>query len=167
MTTRTGDGSTVTVTSRPAGSTAVAGPRTKLEGFKEVTVTVTTAGGETKQWCLMLADTNELRQRGLMFVEDPSLGGYDGMLFEFQEDSDGGFWMKNTILPLSIAYLKADGTVRKVLDMQPCPKDASTCPSYSSGGPYRYAIEVPTGGLSRLGIGDGAKVEVGTRSCGA
>ena len=141
------------------------GPRELLDGFEEVTVTVTAPDGTTREWCLLLAATPEARERGLMFVTDPALGGYDGMLFAFDADVNGGFWMKNTRLPLSIAYVRADGTTTATTDMVPCPDEAATCPSYPAGGSYRHAIEVPQGQLARLGISDRSKVSVGATSC--
>lgn len=154
--------------STPGSTTGTIGTivtRHLLDGFKEVTVTVTTADGQTLQWCLLLADTEPLREQGLMFVTDPTLGGYDGMLFSFGENVDGGFWMKNTILPLSLAYLNADGGTVSTTDMAPCPADAKTCPSYPSGGRYRNAIEVPQGELARLGIDEHSTVHVGGEGC--
>ena len=141
------------------------GPRELLEGFEEVTITVTTADGETLEWCVLLAATPEARERGLMFVTDPALGGYDGMLFTFDEDGTGGFWMKNTRLPLSIAYLDADGAIVSTADMAPCPDGTERCPGYPPSGPYRSALEVVQGRLDDLGITDGARVTIGEPSC--
>jgi uncharacterized membrane protein (UPF0127 family) len=73
--------------------------------------------------------------------------------------------MKDTILPLSIAFIRADGSTLSSFDMQPCPADARSCPTYPSGGAYRYAIEVPEGQLSRLGISSGSTVTVGDHAC--
>jgi uncharacterized membrane protein (UPF0127 family) len=100
-----------------------------------------------------------------MFVTDPELGGYDGMVFAFENDTNGAFWMKNTRLPLSIAYVRADGATTSITDMRPCPDDAATCPTYPSGGSYRYAIEVPQGELGSLGISDRSTVTFGATSC--
>lgn len=155
----------------PSGSTAVTEPavdgRTRLAGFEAVTVTVIDADGRTHTVCLLLADTAAARERGLMFVEDPTLGGFDGMLFAFPEDTEDGFWMKNTILPLSIAYVAADGTTVSTTDMAPCPASAPTCPSYPAAGPYRSAIEVPKGRLGDLGISARSTVTVGAKGCAA
>jgi uncharacterized membrane protein (UPF0127 family) len=141
------------------------GPRAPLDGFREITVTVKADDGTTHEWCLLLADTEPLRARGLMEVTDPALGGYDGMVFAFDQDERVGFWMKNTILPLSIAFLRADGTPVSIFDMEPCPADAATCPTYPAGGPYRNAIEVPKGQLARLGITSSSTVTLGDESC--
>lgn len=134
---------------------------TTPEGFGSTLLRVLPAGLE---WCVWLADTPERRQRGLMEVTD--LGaGMDGMLFAFDEPSTGGFWMRNTPTPLSIAYLDGDGALVSTADMTPC-DDRDDCPSYGAAGPYTWAIEVPRGGLARLGVLDeGARVEVLGRSC--
>jgi uncharacterized membrane protein (UPF0127 family) len=142
-----------------------AGGRTRLDGFGEVTVTVVDAEGRTRTLCLLLADTDAQRERGLMYVTDPSLGGYDGMLFAFEADSDGGFWMRHTRLPLSIAYLRADGTTVSSADMAPCPDSEATCPIYPAGGRYRYAVEVPQGRLDAVGLSDRSRLSVGGSGC--
>jgi uncharacterized membrane protein (UPF0127 family) len=152
-------GPTVAATAAPAAG------RTRLDGFGEITVTVVGADGRTHTVCLLLADTEELRQRGLMYVTDPELGGYDGMLFLFEADSDGGFWMRHTRLGLSIAYVRADGATTSTTDMAPCPDSAVTCPTYPSGGSYRYAVEVPQGRLGDLGLSDRSRMTVGDRGC--
>lgn len=123
--------------------------------------------GTVRNLCLLLADTEELRQQGLMRVRDPSLGGYPGMLFLFDSDEQGGFWMKNTLLPLSIAYVASDGSIVSSTDMDPCPPDEQRCPTYSAGGPYRYAVEVPKGTLADVGLDGAARLTVGDKSCTA
>jgi len=163
FTSSSGATATVTIGSIPEHQ----GPRRRLEGYGEVTITVTAADGSTRTWCLLLANTDPLRRQGLMYVEDPTLGGYDGMLFTFSGDTSGGFWMKNTVLPLSIAFLRGDGSTTSTVDMEPCPASAPTCPTYPSGGTYRNAIEVPKGQLGRLGISDRSTVTIGEPSCPA
>lgn len=155
----------------PAGETSlppVDGPfapgRTQLPGFGEVRITVVDGpDGEPIILCVLLAETQPQRARGLMAVTDPDLGGYDGMLFVYPEDVEGGFWMRDTLLPLTVAYLSADGAVVDAVDMEPCPADAATCPTYPPSGPYRLALEVPQGGLAPLGleVGGSGRVEVG------
>jgi uncharacterized protein len=135
-------------------------PPPGLEALGEVEVRIVEGpDGEPIVICVLVADTEAERQRGLMEVTD--LGGYDGMLFLFDTDSEGGFWMKDTLLPLSIAYLDADGAVVSTADMDPCP-DGTACPSYAAAGPYRMALEVEQGGLAPLGLTEGspARVEV-------
>ncbi len=107
--------------------------------------------------CLLLAQTVEERARGLMQVTD--LAGYPGMLFVFPDDSTGGFWMRNTPMPLSIAYLDADGAIVSTTDMDPC-DDVPSCPSYPAGGAYRFTVEVPQGRLDDLGLTGDARLTV-------
>lgn len=138
----------------------VAEGRTPIPGFGEVEIRIVEGpDGEPIVVCVLVADTPEQRARGLMEVTD--LGGYEGMLFRFETDSEGGFWMRDTVLPLSIAYLDADGAVVSTADMEPCP-DGTSCPSYPADGPYRMALEVTRGGLDELGLTEGstARVEV-------
>ena len=155
-TTRVPDGSGTTVTlPRPPG-------RTPLPGFGEVAIRVIEGAGLVAEWCLMLADTPELRGRGLMEVTDTTLGGYDGMIFRFEGRTTSSFYMLRTRIPLSIAFY--DGpTFVSATDMVPCPDDDDSppCPRYPAAGPYTDAIEVPAGNLERLGLGAGATLEVG------
>lgn len=123
-----------------------------LSDFGEVAITVAPSDGSgVLEWCLLLAATEVQRQRGLMEVTDPALGGYDGMLFRYDQDVSVPFYMRNTPMPLSIAYIDASGRIVSSTDMAPCP-DAEGCPTYPPAGPYRWALEVPQGGLGRLGV---------------
>jgi uncharacterized membrane protein (UPF0127 family) len=138
---------------------------TPLAGFRTMTLTIVGADGRSRSICVLVADTEALREQGLMFVEDRSLDGHEGMLFVFSEDDTSSFWMRHTRLPLSIAYLRADGSVVSTTDMAPCPDDEAHCPTYPSGGAYRYAIEVPQGELEQLGIDAGARLTLGAQGC--
>lgn len=152
----------VTTTILPPADGPFAEGRTPIPGFGEVEVRIVVGpDGEPVVICVLVADTPAQRARGLMEVTD--LGGYDGMLFRFETDSDGGFWMKDTVLPLSIAYLDADGAVVSTTDMDPCPEGTAQCPSHPAAGPYRMALEVEQGGLGELGLVEGgsARLEVG------
>jgi uncharacterized protein len=135
--------------------------RTPLPGFGEVVV-------EVVSWCLLLAETPAQTRRGLMEVTDPDLGGYDGMLFRFDVDREGGFYMRNTPQPLSIVYLDAAGEVVTIERMEPC-EDFDGCPSYPADNSYRRTIEVPVdaGGVAALGIEPGAVVTDTGRTCTA
>lgn len=138
--------------------------RSPLVGFGEVQATITAADGEVCEVCLLSAVSPEQRARGLMEVTDPELGGYDGMLFEYEADSGGGFWMRNTPLPLSIAYFAADGGLVSTVDMVPC-EDAPDCPSYPAGGPFRFALEVPQGQLDEVAVRPGSTIRIDARRC--
>ncbi len=88
-----------------------------------------------------VADTPDLRGRGLMRIED--LGDLNGMLFVFQSETTGGFWMKDTLLELDIAFFTADGRFVDRLRMTPCTTE--DCPSYFPSGEYLYALEMVAG----------------------
>ena len=79
-----------------------------------------------------------------------------GMVFLYPEDVAEAYWMKNTLVPLSIAFVAADGRVVSVAEMTPCKADP--CPSYPPAGPYRYAVELAAGSFGAAGVGPGAKV---------
>jgi uncharacterized protein len=130
-------------------------------GFRAVTLVVTRADGSTEEHCLWVADTPELRSRGLMNVTDPELGGRPGMVFSYDDDTSSAFWMRNTPLPLTIAYVGADGSVVSTTDMEPCPAEADSCPTYPPDGPFRFAVEVPQGALDELGITADSRLSLG------
>lgn len=132
--------------------------------FGSVVAVVTAPDGSTRELCLLSAETPLQVQRGLMDVTDPRLGGHDGMLFTFPADTDTAFWMRNTPMPLSIAYLASTGQIVSTVDMRPC-LDGADCPSYPPTGPYRYAVEVPQGKLPAIGLTPGARLTPGSRSC--
>jgi uncharacterized membrane protein (UPF0127 family) len=143
----------------PAGAVPPGEPdRVPLEGFDEVAVSVDAGDGSLQWWCLLAALTSEQRGRGLMEVTD--LQGYSGMVFVYEDDVDNGFYMRNTPTPLSIAWVEADGDVVSITDMEPC-EDREGCPTYPSGGRYRYAVEVFQGDLPSLGITETATVRIG------
>ena len=92
---------------------------------------------------IVIADESDERRRGLMGVTD--LLSLDGMLFVFPADTTSGFWMKNTLIPLDIAFFTADGGYVDSFTMEPCTNDP--CPTYQPDGPYRYALEMAAGTL--------------------
>jgi uncharacterized membrane protein (UPF0127 family) len=125
-------------------------------GFSELAIAVEpNGGGDLLAWCLLAATDEAHRGQGLMHVTD--LQGYSGMAFEFPQDVQNAFYMKDTLIPLSIAWLDARGDVVTILDMEPCGSQ-DPCPTYAPSGPYRTAIEVPKGDLNRLGISEGARI---------
>ncbi|MCM3691044.1 DUF192 domain-containing protein [Neobacillus niacini] len=97
---------------------------------------------------VQVADTPKIRDKGLMFVN--RLPENEGMLFVFSAETYGGFWMKNTLIPLSIAFLNADGKILKILDMAPCKEDI--CPTYDPEISYHYALEVNLGWFEKKQI---------------
>ncbi|MDX6512591.1 MAG: uncharacterized protein QOE36_2095, partial [Gaiellaceae bacterium] len=75
------------------------------------------------------------------------LGARAGMLFVFATPVDAAFWMKNTRIPLSVAFLDAGGKILAIRRMAPCPREP--CPVYGSPAPYRLALEVNAGAFTR------------------
>jgi uncharacterized membrane protein (UPF0127 family) len=144
-----------TTGSPPAGADAPV-------GFSRVTLIVTRPDGIVEVHCVWLADTVELRDLGLMGITDPDMGGPGAMVFRFDRDSSLPFWMKDTILPLSIAWVDAGGSVVRTADMPVCPPDVANCPTYSAGNPYRLAVEMAQGRLSDWGLAAGSSVELGS-----
>jgi uncharacterized membrane protein (UPF0127 family) len=105
-----------------------------------------------------VADDAEERRRGLMGVE--SLPADEGMAFVFDEPVGSTFWMKDTLVPLSIAFVDEDDRVIGVRDMQPC--EADPCPSYGIDEQYVLAIEANLGWFREHGVetGDSAELRV-------
>jgi uncharacterized protein len=103
-----------------------------------------------------VADSAEERSDGLMGVE--TLPADDGMAFVFDEPVESTFWMKDTLIPLSVAFVDEVGRVIGVRDMEPC--EAETCPSYGVDEPYVLAIEANLGWFDEHGIGPGDRAEL-------
>jgi uncharacterized membrane protein (UPF0127 family) len=143
-----------------AGLAEPPGPpdRTGLPGTGETAASLTAADGPGAACCLLVASDSETRRRGLMEVTD--LGGYQGMVFVWSDDTSGGFWMRNTPTPLSIAFFGAEGAFVGSTEMEPC-GDSSDCPVYRSPGTYRFALEVFRGELDALGVGPGSTLALG------
>ena len=95
-----------------------------------------------------LAVTAAQHQQGLMHRKELKDG--DAMLFIFERDHIMSFWMKDTLIPLSIAYIASDGKILEIYDMEP-----GDLNPVNSGRSVRYALEVPQGWFSRAGIGIG------------
>lgn len=135
---------TPSITTSPSTTSAPEIP-SELADFETGFVTL-----DDEPWFVAIADTRDLRTRGLMFVTD--LGDLDGMLFVFDTPSAGAFWMENTLIPLDIAFFRTDGTLIAVLEMEPC-GDQDPCPTYGPGADYQFALEAPAGALIGLDPG--------------
>ena len=98
-----------------------------------------------------LARNTDERSVGLMFRKE--MPQHEGMLFEFEQASQQCFWMKNTLLPLSAAFVADDGTVVNVEDMKP-----QTLDSHCSTKPVRYVLEMNQGWFAKRGIKPGYKL---------
>ncbi|MCP4246260.1 MAG: DUF192 domain-containing protein [bacterium] len=113
-----------------------------------------------------VADTFDTRQRGLMFVTaeelapppEASRADRRAMLFIFTRDNTIGFWMRDTITALDVAYLRTDGTIDSIQTMEPLDESI-----YPPDGPYRYALEITAGSYTELGLRPGDRVELPDR----
>lgn len=132
-----------------------------------MTIGITTGGCDTEEkqlderidvkvgeeiFTVEVARTPEERERGLMHRS--SIGKNEGMLFVFERDRHLSFWMKNTEIPLSLAYISRDGTIREIHDLEPYSE--RPVPSMYA---VRYALELPRGAFDRAGAAPGESVE--------
>ena len=109
---------------------------------------------------VQVADTDEERARGLMGVEH--LPPDHGVAFVWDDPVWSEFWMKNTLIPLSIAFWDSSGRIVGILDMQPCTSDP--CPRYASPEPYVGAVEANLGWFGDRGVEVGDVVELEVRA---
>jgi uncharacterized membrane protein (UPF0127 family) len=103
-----------------------------------------------------IAETTAQLQRGLMGRR--SLAPRSGMAFLFASDTRGKFWMKDTLIPLSIAFWDKDGRILRILDMAPCRADP--CKVYDPHVAFRGALEVNRGAFRRWDVHRGAMVRI-------
>lgn len=101
-----------------------------------------------------VAKTDKEREVGLMNRD--TLGSNKGMIFVFETEKRVSFWMKNTRIPLSIAYIGKDGTIYEIYDLKPY----SLEPVPSKRSSILYALEVNLGYFKKAGIGPGSKIDL-------
>ena len=121
--------------------------KTEEEGWVRLTL-----GG--RQARLQVAATRETRGRGLMGRR--KLGEDEGMIFIYPDSRFMSFWMQNTYIPLSIAFIKEDGRIIRISQMKPMTEE----PSYTSGDRCRYAVEMAQGWFEMHGIRAGDVIEI-------
>jgi uncharacterized membrane protein (UPF0127 family) len=121
--------------------------------FKTAELSITTADGAVIPLSVEIAATEEERRQGLMFRTELEDG--KGMIFLFEKDRILSFWMKDTLIPLSIAFLSSEGRITEIRDMEP--RSLATVMSERS---CRYALEAPQGWFARAGVGVGDRVAV-------
>ncbi len=123
------------------------------------TVRLTIKGQAFELW---VADTTEEHAKGLMFITKDQMaplpdGTERGMIFIFPYALRAGFWMKNTIIPLDIAYVTSD---LKVLKMYTMAAMDVRVDQYLPGAPYRIAIEINANRLAELGVKEGDTLDI-------
>ena len=101
---------------------------------------------------VQVAATPEQRQIGLMFRKD--MPQHEGMIFVFEQATKQCFWMKNTLIPLSAAFVDDDGTIVNIEDMKP-----QTLDGHCSAKPVRYVLEMNKGWFAKKGIKPGSKLQ--------
>jgi uncharacterized membrane protein (UPF0127 family) len=99
-----------------------------------------------------LARTPDERSIGLMFR--PTMPANEGMLFAFDQPGQQCFWMKNTLLPLSAAFVADDGSIVNIEDMKP-----QTLDSHCSAKPVRFVLEMNQGWFAKRGLKAGSKLQ--------
>lgn len=106
---------------------------------------------------VQLAQTPEQHQIGLMWRKD--MPPHEGMLFIFERASTQCFWMRNTLIPLTVAFLEDDGTIVNLADMQPQSDD-----SHCSSKPVRFVLEMNQGWFAKRQIKPGYRLGGGVFS---
>ncbi len=99
-----------------------------------------------------MAATEEEKRTGLMFRR--SLGENSGMIFVYENEGRWAMWMKNTYVPLSVAFIDRSGRILNIEDMQPLTED-----THQAAGPAKYALEMNQGWFAKRGIGKGDQVQ--------
>ena len=98
-----------------------------------------------------VAQTEAQRQIGLMFRQE--MPQHEGMLFVFEQPATQCFWMKNTLLPLTAAFVADDGTIVNLADMKP-----QTTDSHCSTKPVRFVLEMNQGWFAKKGLKAGSRL---------
>ena len=149
-----GAGARQTPEAASGGESTVAVPETTAAPVSELrTLTIEASGGREVEVRVEIADEPDEQATGLM--ARTALGEGRGMLFVFPSEEVRSFWMKDTLIPLSIAYMDAEGRIVDIQDMKALDDEP---PHYVSAKPARYALEV------NRGFFDGSGVEVGDRA---
>ncbi len=123
-----------------------------IHGNNAYTIMIVNTKGVPVPLHVEIADTEPLRMKGLM--DRKEMGENRGMLFVFDREQILNFWMKNTHVPLSIAYISRIGMINEIRDMKPL--DISV--TYPSAMPALYALEVNRGWFARNNITKGCRI---------
>ena len=129
--------------------TATADPRAQT-GLREVPLTIRSKNG-VHRFTVEVAATEQQQETGMMFRT--SVAGDRGMSFPYDPPQEVAFWMKNTLIPLDIVYIRADGTIARIVHAQAM--DLTPLPS---GEPIAVVLEIGGGRAAELGIKEGDKV---------
>jgi uncharacterized membrane protein (UPF0127 family) len=133
---------------------------TSARGFPLADLTVKRGGSTVLTLTVEIADTPAAREKGLMGVT--KLNDQQGMAFVFPGMQSAPFWMKDTLIPLDIAFWDDAGAVVDMQAMTPCTADP--CTIYNPAQPYRSAVEVRGGLLTKIGLRPGDVVQLARRA---
>jgi len=117
----------------------------------KVPLTIRAANG-VHPFTVQVAATEDQQERGLMFYR--SLAPDEGMIFPYDPPQSVAFWMKNTLIPLDMVFIRADGTIARIAHAQPMNLDP-----VPAGEPVAAVLEIRGGRAAELGIREGDKVE--------
>lgn len=131
----------------PNPSPAAAPDDKAQSGLQRVPLTITGASG-THRFTVDVAATPEQQERGLMFVR--SLAPDKGMIFPYDPPQPVAFWMRNTLIPLDIIFIRSDGRIARIANARPL--DETPLPS---GEPVAAVLEIAGGRAAELGIREG------------
>jgi uncharacterized membrane protein (UPF0127 family) len=120
-------------------------------GLREVMLTIRSAGG-VHRFTVEVAETAEQQQHGMMFRT--SIGPDEGMIFPYDPPQNVGFWMKNTLIPLDMVFIRADGTIARIATAVP-----HSLEPVPAGEPVAAVLEIAGGRAAELGIREGDRVE--------
>ena len=135
-----------------AGAAGCGGSEGSTASGNQASVVFHALGGDATL-TVEVARTSAERALGLM--KRSSLAADHGMIFIWDQPTRSAFWMKNTLIPLSVAFIAADGTIIDIQQMQP-----QTTDPHAPGQDYLYAVEANQGYFSEHGVTPGSKLEI-------
>ena len=142
-------------TPQTSGTTSAGKEETTSGPYGLRTLVIDASGGKKVRVRVEVADDLAEQAKGLM--DRTTLGENRGMLFVYPEERELSFWMKNTLIPLSIAFIDSEGRIIDIQDMKPLDDEP---PSYVSAKPAQYALEVNQGFFEERGVKVGDRVEL-------
>lgn len=127
-----------------------------IPNFSTGTATITNGASLLHEVDVQIADEGPEQGYGLMYRR--WLGANKGMAFLFGGETSSSFYMKNTLIPLSIAFWDSAGRIVRIMDMEPC--EADPCPLYNPETSYVGALEVNQGAFDAWGVSEGHLISV-------
>src|SRR5699024_12716524 len=115
----------------------------------------------------MVAEHQDHGRPGHRSVTHPDIGGHDGLVFVNESEVTNRFWMRDTPMPLTIAFFDGDHRMIETVDMEPCPDDLADaeCPTHGIDSPHVLALEIAGRSPDELLLEEGARIELTDRDC--